>query len=155
MESRLTHVGPLRAAIVVWALVLSLLTASVTPTMGDTAGQISTRNIILGGLAVAAGIVLYNNYTHKVAYANSVVGYTRDGGVLYGDGRIVYPNGPTVYASNNGSQRCTFNRTGVPCRTTRLSAYFPRGYKPRCWPPGHCKQYWKHHPDKDDRESGD
>jgi hypothetical protein len=81
-----------------------------------------------------------------VAQANSVVGYTRDGGVVYGDGRIVYPNNITAYATNDGTRACTFNGVGVPCRQTHLTGYFQRGYKPPCWPPGHCKDYWqKHH----------
>jgi hypothetical protein len=143
-----------RAAVMLaaWAVVLSMLGASVAPAFADTAGQISTRNIILGGLALTAGIILYNNYVHKTEYANSVVGYTADGGVVYGDGRIVWPNGPTVYVSNNGYQRCTFDGYGAACRTVHLHGYFPRGYKPRCWPPGHCKQYWKHHHEDGDND---
>jgi hypothetical protein len=133
--------SPLRLLVSV-ALVLSLIGGSFTPVAADT---VSTRNIALGALALAVGIVLYNNYEHKVATANSVVGYTRDGGVLYGDGRIVYPNNITAYATNNGTQVCTFNGAGVPCRSTHLSGYFRRGYKPPCWPPGHCKDYWKKH----------
>jgi hypothetical protein len=145
MQTTLIFLHPFSRALVICALVLSIVFGTFAPAMTDTAGQTSTRNIILGGLAVAAGIILYNNYEHKVAYANSVVGYTRDGGVVYGDGRIVYPNNITAYATNNGTQVCTFNGVGVPCRPTHVYGYFRRGYKPPCWPPGHCKEYWKHH----------
>ena len=146
MESTLKRVPLWPKFFVVWALVLSLLAATFSPTLADTT---TTRNIILGALAVTAGIILYNNYQHKVAYANTVVGYTRDGGVVYGDGRIVYPNGITVYASNTGNQVCTFDGMGTQCQQQRLYGYFPQGYHPACWPPGHCKAfwktYWKHH----------
>jgi hypothetical protein len=152
METTLKFMRPINRTIVCCALVLSLVGSAFTPVMADTSGQTSTRNIALGALALAAGIVLYNNYQHKVAYANSVVGYTRDGGVLYGDGRIVYPNNITAYATNNGSQPCSFNGVGVPCRPTNLSARFRRGYTPPCWPPGHCKDYWKKH--HKDHENG-
>jgi len=145
----------INSVLVSCALVLSLLGGTYSPVTAETAGQQSTRNIALGALALAVGIVLYNNSQHRAASANTVVGYTRDGGVLYGDGRIVYPNNITAYATNNGSQACSFNGVGVPCRPTNLSGRFRRGYTPPCWPPGHCKQYWKkHHKDKD-KDHGD
>jgi hypothetical protein len=143
----------LHKTFIVLALVVSMLAATMSQTRAD--GAASTRNIILGGLAVAAGIILYNNYEHKLAQANTaaqqantVVGYTADGGVIYGDGRVVYPNsgGVVTYLSNNGSQPCAFNGYGQRCVPTHMYAYFPHGYKPACWPPGHCKQYWKQHP---------
>jgi hypothetical protein len=144
--------GSLHKTFLVLALVVSMLAGTMSQTRADTAA--TTRNIILGGLAVAAGIILYNNYEHKLAQANTaaqqantVVGYTADGGVIYGDGRVVYPNSGRVvtYLSNNGSQACAFNGYGPRCAPTHLYAYFPHGYKPPCWPPGHCKQYWKQH----------
>src|SRR5271166_4255284 len=134
----------------VLALIVSMLAGTMSQTRADAAA--ATRNIILGAAAVAVGIILYNNYEHKLAAANTaaqqtntVVGYTADGGVIFGDGRIVYPNsgGVVTYLSNNGSQPCAFNGAGPRCATTHLSAYFPHGYQPACWPPGHCKQYWK------------
>ena len=143
----------LRRKLLAWVLVLALLAAGASPAAADTAGQVSTRNIILGGLALAAGIILYTNYEHKVAQANTVVGHTADGGVIYGDGRVVYPNsgGTVVYLSNNGSARCAFNGYWTRCQPAHLYAYFPYGYVPPCWPPGHCKQYWKeHHGDQDE-----
>ena len=154
MEMIVRNVHSLAKGLVCCALILSMVVGSLSPTVADTAGQTSTRNIALGALALAVGIILYNNYQHKVVQANTVVGYTRDGGVVYGDGRIVYPNNITVYASNDGARACTFDRFGVPCRSTHLSGYFERGYKPPCWPPGHCKEYWKRHHHEHDHGNG-
>jgi hypothetical protein len=150
--------GSLAKALLVLALIVSMLAGTMSQTRADAAA--TTRNIILGAAAVAVGIILYNNYQHKLALANTaaqqantVVGYTNDGGVVYGDGRVVYPNsgGVVTYLSNNGSQPCAFNGYATQCAPTHLVAYFPHGYQPGCWPPGHCKQYWKQH--KADEES--
>jgi hypothetical protein len=69
------------------------------PAAADTQ---STINTALGAAAVIGGLVLYNNYQHKKQAANSVVGYTRNGGTVYGDGRIVMANGQTIYPNSNG-----------------------------------------------------
>lgn len=61
-----------------------------------------TINTAIGAAAVIGGIILYNNYQHKRQAANRVVGYTRNGGTVYGDGRIVMQNGQTVYPNSNG-----------------------------------------------------
>lgn len=137
----------LRNSIVAIALMLSLLSISIRPAFAETAGQRSTRNIILAAAGVTA-IVLYKNYLDKKAYANSVVGYTPDGGVVYGDGRVVYPDGVTAYASNNGYQRCYYYGNGsTRCVPNQTYAYFPQGYQP---PPGWYKRHHHHHPDNDD-----
>ena len=163
MALRSSRARSLAAMFIAGALVVALAAGSATPAPAETAGQVSTRNIILGALAVTAGIIIYNNYEHKVAQANTVVGYTPDGGVVYGDGRIVYPSSGNVvvYLSNNGSTPCTYTGVGIRCQPTRLYAYFPHGYNPPCWPPGHCKQYWKQHPgnsheneDENENENG-
>lgn len=60
-----------------------------------------TINTAAGIAAVVGGIVLYNNYLHKRQAAHQVVGYTRNGGTIYGDGRIVMPNGQTYYPGPN------------------------------------------------------
>jgi len=62
----------------------------------------STITTIAAAAAVIGGIVLYNNYEHKKQAANQVVGYTRNGGSILGDGRIVMPNGQTYYPNANG-----------------------------------------------------
>ncbi|HEX3467384.1 MAG TPA: hypothetical protein VHT05_04830 [Candidatus Elarobacter sp.] len=62
----------------------------------------STVNTILGAAAVIGGIILYNNYEHKQQAANDVVGSTAYGGVVYGDGRIVMPDGRTYRPNADG-----------------------------------------------------
>jgi hypothetical protein len=62
----------------------------------------STYTLIEAGLALIGGIILYNNYQHKRQAANRIVGYTRNGGTVYGDGRIVMPDGTTIYPGRNG-----------------------------------------------------
>ena len=129
------------------ALLAALMLApafGTTAASADTAGQISTRNIILYGLAAAAGIILYNNYEHKVQAANSVVGYTRDGGVIHGDGRITYPNGTVLYLGNGARQRCGYYGYMTPCVRGQTYAYHYR------YRHGHRKR------DRDDRgDQGD
>jgi hypothetical protein len=61
-----------------------------------------TTSTILTAAAAIGAIVLYSNYQHKQAQANQVVGYTRNGGTVYGDGRVVMPNGQTYYPNANG-----------------------------------------------------
>ena len=125
MSLVLTKISRLRNVFVVVMLVLALLSSAVGPSYAATSGQTSTRNIILGALAMTAGIILYNNYQHKYAYAHSVVGYTRDGGTVYGDGRIVYPDGTTIYTSNNGNTVCTFDGVGQQCQPGNTYGYYP------------------------------
>lgn len=61
-----------------------------------------TLNTALGAAALIGGLILYNNYQHKRQAANTIVGYTRNGGTIYGDGRIVMANGQTIYPNSNG-----------------------------------------------------
>jgi hypothetical protein len=61
-----------------------------------------TTSTILTAAAVVGGLILYNNYQHKRQEANQVVGYTRNGGTILGDGRILMPNGQTYYPDANG-----------------------------------------------------
>ncbi|MBV8356031.1 MAG: hypothetical protein JO101_11965 [Candidatus Eremiobacteraeota bacterium] len=114
------------------AAAAALLT-STAPTAAVAQSQ-GTLNTLLGAAAVVGGLILYNNYQHKRQAANTVVGYTRNGGTVYGDGRIVMPNGQTLYPNSNGqypwgqyayySPRATtsaytydYNRTGQYDRT--------------------------------------
>jgi hypothetical protein len=125
------RIASLRTAAVALMLALSLIAGNIQPvSAAETAGQRSTRNIILGALA-ATGIIIYSNYQRHAAYARSVVGYTRDGGVVYGDGRIVYPNGQTIYTSNNGQSVCTFDGEGQQCNPYNMRGYYPQGYYSR------------------------
>lgn len=98
------------------AVMVALLVAvAVYPSAAETAGQQSTRNIILAATAVTLGIVLYNNYEHKTVSSATIVGRTGDGGVVYGDGRMVYPGGVVVYASNDGIHLCAYYGVGARC----------------------------------------
>ncbi|MDQ2816932.1 MAG: hypothetical protein M3T49_01805 [Candidatus Eremiobacteraeota bacterium] len=115
MQSVLHRPAALRSIVIALGLASVMALGSVRPVVAETAGQRSTRNIVLGGLAVVAGIVLYNNYQHKKAAHDTIVGRTRDGGVVYADGRIVYPNGQVVYTSNDGRSPCRFDGYGQPC----------------------------------------
>jgi hypothetical protein len=63
----------------------------------------STIRTLVGVAAVVGGLVLYNNYQHKRQAANSVVGYTRNGGTVYGNGRILMPNGQSYYPNSDGT----------------------------------------------------
>lgn len=99
----------------------------------------STYTIIESALALIGGIILYNNYQHKRQAANRVVGYTQNGGTVYGDGRIVMPNGTVIYPGRNGAYpwgqyayyspysngyRYDYNRTGEYDRTGRHGHHY-------------------------------
>jgi hypothetical protein len=72
---------------------------NVQPARAD--GAASTRNIILGAAALAAGIIISRNVAHKRELANTVAGYTSDGATVYADGRVVYPDGRSFYPNDN------------------------------------------------------
>jgi hypothetical protein len=108
---------------------LMVFTFSIRPpAQAETAGQTSTRNIILAGVALTTAIILYNNYHHKQVAHDTVVGHTADGGTLYADGRIVYPNGTVVYTSNDGRSPCTYDGYGVPCGQGARAYRVANGY---------------------------
>lgn len=90
-----TIARPLVAA----ALALVVAVSMTRPVLAD--GAASTRNIILGAAAVAAGIIISDNVHHKQAQANTIVGYTADGGTVYADGHIVWPDGSVTYANSS------------------------------------------------------
>jgi hypothetical protein len=132
------------ALLIAIALVASLAMSAIRPAMAETAGQASTRNIILGSVAAIAGIILYNNYQHKKAAANAIVGRTADGGVVYGNGQVVYPNGRVYYPSNDGRTACAYDGEGPYCdRNAKLY----HGHR------GHAYGKNKHH--NDDQGQGD
>lgn len=62
----------------------------------------STTSTLLTAAGVLGALVLYNNYQHKRQAANQVVGYTANGGTIFGDGRVQLANGQTVYPNSNG-----------------------------------------------------
>lgn len=69
-----------------------LATGAVAP---RPAAANTATTLAIGAAALIGGLILYNNYQHKKQAANEVVGYTRNGGAILGDGRIVMPNGQT------------------------------------------------------------
>ncbi len=69
----------------------------------------NTTSTLLTAAAAIGAIVLYSNYEHKQAAANTIVGYTRNGGTVYADGRIVMPNGQTYYPNSNGQSAINQN----------------------------------------------
>ena len=146
------------ATLVALALLFVFAFSALSPALAETAGQRSTRNIILGAIALTAGVILYNNYHHKQVAHDTIVGRTADGGTVYADGRIVYPNGTVVYTSNNGRSRCAYDGYGEQCGP------YARGY---AWRYADSDQWYgedlhrartpvRHHrPDRDDRHRGD
>jgi len=137
------------AMLIAIALVASFAMSAIRPAMAETAGQASTRNIILGSVAAITAIILYNNYQHKKAAANSVVGRTADGGIVYGNGQVVYPNGRVYYPSNDGRTACAYDGEGPYCDQ---HARLYHGHR------GHAYGKDKHHHNdqgENDDESGD
>jgi hypothetical protein len=117
---------PIRRLLALTLAALIAVSSIAVPAHADTAGQTSTRNLILAGLAATAAIILYNNYHHKYVAAHTVVGYTRDGGTVYADGRVVYPDGSTLYSGNRDGRRCSYNGYYAPCANNAY-AYGPPG----------------------------
>lgn len=123
----------------------------------------STYTMIEAGLALIGGIILYNNYHHKQQAANTVVGYTRNGGTVYGDGRIVMPDGTTVYPGRDGryawGQYAYYSpeASGYDYDYDRTGEYDRTGRHDR----GHHYGWYKHHGhhghhgDEDDNDNGD
>ena len=68
-----------------------------------------TTSTILTAAAAIGAVVLYNNYQHKKAAANTIVGYTRNGGTVYADGRVVMPDGQTYYPNSNSNGQYAYN----------------------------------------------
>lgn len=123
------------------AIAASLIAAPLAQPAAASVG--STYTIIEAGLALIGGIILYNNYQHKRQAANTVVGYTGNGGTVYGDGRIVMPDGATIYPGRNGryswgqyayyspnasGYRYDYNRTGDYDRTGRHGHHYAKGH---------------------------
>ena len=104
---------PIARPLVAAAVALALIVGVARPVYAD--GAASTRNIILGAAAAVAGVILYNNIHKKQVAHNTIVGYTRDGGTVYADGRIVYPNGTVVYTANGSNQRCAWDGSQSYC----------------------------------------
>jgi hypothetical protein len=131
------------------AMATTLATGTIAPRPAPAAISQGTVNTLLGVAAAVGAIVLYNNYVHKRQAANSVVGYTANGGTVYGDGRIVMPNGQTVYPGPNGyypwGQPAYYTTAATPSTYQydydRSGRYDSTGRHGR----GHAYGHFKHH----------
>ncbi len=157
MSLVLNPVAWLRNLALALAVVLTVGVSMGGVALGETKGQRSTRNVILGATAAVAAIILYNNYHHKQVAHNTLVGYTRDGGRVYADGRVVYPNGDVLYTSNDGRQVCRYDGYGDPCgprayayRTRYDEEHFGRGHAY-----GHHNYEHEHEGDNNQSDGGD
>jgi len=90
----------LKSAVAATALALAVCAGTAAPARAD--GAASTRNIILGVGAVAAGAVVTRNVAHKRKLHTTVRGYTRNGGTVYQDGHVVRRDGTSYYPGNYG-----------------------------------------------------
>ncbi|MBV8082739.1 MAG: hypothetical protein JO347_05870 [Candidatus Eremiobacteraeota bacterium] len=102
------------------ALALTVALSMTRPVLAD--GAASTRNIILGAAAVVAGVVIANNVHHKHVEANTIVGYSCDGGTVYADGSIHYPDGSVVYGNAS-------NAYAYVCNGSQYNGYQYNGYQ--------------------------
>jgi hypothetical protein len=68
-----------------------------------------TTSTILTAAAAIGAVILYSNIQRKQAAANSIVGYTRNGGTVYADGRVVMQNGQTYYPNSNANGQYGYN----------------------------------------------
>ena len=84
------------------AAAAAITTAGLGAPRPVAAQSTGTVNTLIGAAALLGGIVLYNNYEHKRQAADTVVGYTDNGGTVYGDGRVVMPDGTAYYPNDNG-----------------------------------------------------
>jgi flagellar hook assembly protein FlgD len=94
------------------ALAAGFSLAAIAPASADQAA--ATRNQILGGLALIAGIATAVNVSNKNAAANTVQGYTANGDTVYNDGHVVTGNGQSYYPGNeNQSISCSNGNCGI------------------------------------------
>src|SRR5476649_2930371 len=92
--------------------------ATIAPASADQAA--ATRNEILGGLALIAGIATAVNVSNKNAQANTVQGYTANGSTVYNDGHVVQPDGQSYYPGNENQQ--------ISCNNGNCAVYANNGY---------------------------
>jgi hypothetical protein len=142
-----------------FAIAASLFAAPLAQPAAASTG--STYTLIESGLALIGGIILYNNYRHKRQAANTIVGYTRNGGTVYGDGRIVMPDGTTIYPGRNGQypwgQYAYYNpgASGYQYDYNRTGEYDRTGRHDRGNHYGWYKHHGRHGHHGDDDDGGD
>ena len=100
---------------------------TVKPAAADQAA--ATRNTIFGIAAAIAIGVTAANVAHKNAVANTVEGYTPDGGTVYGNGLVALPNGQSYYPGNyNQSISCNDGSCVVSGSAYNGNGYDGNGY---------------------------
>jgi hypothetical protein len=130
----------LRSATAALLITAFAFSSSVRPAKADT-----TSTLLITAAAVAA-IATGINVAEKSAKANTVVGYLRNGSVVYADGHVVAPNGQSWYPGNynqsiacNGQYCSIVNNTydygytnGYPAYQTSYDNFVPAytGYAP-------------------------
>lgn len=80
----------------------ALLTGGAVAAPLAASAQIIDQNTLNSLLTQIGTQILYNRVVGQQQPSNTVVGYTANGGTIYGDGRIVMPNGQTYYPNGNG-----------------------------------------------------
>jgi hypothetical protein len=84
-------------------LAMAVAAASMLGTLAlPKPAEAQTLNTILSVLTSIGPQILFGNYQNARQPANTVVGYTQNGGTIYGDGRIVMPNGQTFWPNASG-----------------------------------------------------
>ncbi len=154
MQSSVCLVPRNRFAIALAMFALFAVFAGIAPRPAR-ADSASTTAVLLGAAAAAAAIVISNNVRHKQAQANAPVGRTQDGGTIFGDGRVLYPNGDVLYTGNGNGRPCTYTGYGVPCSNQPV-VYYPRGYNGGDHGNrGNHNGWYKHHKNKHEHEDND
>jgi hypothetical protein len=97
--------------------------ATIAPASADQAA--ATRNEILGGLALVAGIATAVNVSNKNAQANTVEGYTPNGETVYQDGHVALGNGQSYYPGNENQS--------ISCNNGNCAVYGNNGYARGGW----------------------
>ena len=125
----------LTTSITALALALGFSFATIAPASADQAA--ATRNEILGGLALVAGIATAVNVSHKNAQANTVQGYTQNGETVYQDGHVVDGNGQSYYPGNeNQSISCQNGNCAIYAANANNNGRYSGGYNGQSFPRG-------------------
>jgi hypothetical protein len=120
----------LTTSITALALAAGFSFATIAPASADQAA--ATRNQILGGLALIAGVATAVNVSNKNARANTIQGYTPDGSTVYQDGHVALADGQSYYPGNqNQSISCDNGNCSVYGNGYNGNGYNGNGYNNR------------------------
>ena len=100
------------------ALAAAFSFATIAPASADQAA--ATRNDILGGLALIAGVATAVNVSNKNAQANTLQGYTPNGDTVFQDGHVVMQDGQSYYPGNDNQS--------ISCNNGNCAVYGNNGY---------------------------